>query len=191
MNVSSPAAASTEHALRLPFAALAFGVLLHADRTPLWCSLTALAALGWRFGAGQGRWRLPPTWLRTILTLALVGLVGSLFRSLGGLAAGSALLITMGSLKLLETRTIRDGRILVGTALFLLVAACLDRQGLARVPLYAASTVLSVAALLALGSPAIGASPRRAVLRAGRDLAFALPFAIGHQGVAHQARRPM
>ena len=178
MTVAAPAPASTERALRLPFAALAFGVLLHADRMPLWCSLTALAALIWRLGAGQTRWRLPPIWLRTILTLALVVLVGSLFRSLGGLTAGSALLITMGSLKLLETRTVRDGRILVGTALFLLVAACLDRQGLARLPLYAASTVLSVAALLALGSSAIGASPRLAVLRAGRDLAFALPFAI-------------
>ena len=43
-----------------------------------------------RLGAGRGHWRLPVAWLRTGVTLALVVLVASLFRSLGGLTAGSA-----------------------------------------------------------------------------------------------------
>ena len=79
-------------------------------------------------GAGAGR---PALALRALLALALVVLVLARFRTLNGLAAGTTLLILMAGLKLLETRTRRDYFVLVGTGLFLLLAACLDRQDLA------------------------------------------------------------
>ena len=113
-------------------AALGGGVLLHADRVPAWAALLALGLLLWRVAsARRGRWA-PALALRALLALALVVLVLARFRTLNGLAAGTTLLILMAGLKLLETRTRRDYFVLVGTGLFLLLAACLDRQDLLR-----------------------------------------------------------
>lgn len=177
MSHAAPAPPRTERSLQLAYAAVAVAVLLHVDHTPLWCSLTAAGALGWRWAAARGLCALPSVLLRTALTIVLGLLTLGLFRSVGGLGAGSALLMTMAALKLLETRTARDGRVLIAAALFLLVAACLDRQALTRLPLYAVSVCVSCAAGIALGSPA--ATAGLALRAAARSLAFALPFAIG------------
>ena len=66
------------------------------------------------------------------LRVVLVALVVMRYHTLNGLAAGSALLMLMAAMKLLETRTRRDQFVIVGAGLFLLLAACLDRQALAR-----------------------------------------------------------
>ena len=65
---------------------------------------------------------------------------------------------------------------MVGAALFLLLAACLDRQDLVRAPLYAAEAWLCCAALAIVASPSVGGS---AALRlAGRALLLAVPLAV-------------
>ena len=69
------------------------------------------------------------------------------FRTLNGLTAGTALLILMGAIKLLETRAQRDHYIIIGAGLFLLLAACLDRQNLLRSPLYVLHAWVCCAAL--------------------------------------------
>ncbi len=156
-------------------AALGGGVLLHADRVPAWTALLALALILWRVvGARRGRWA-PGLALRALLALALVVLVLVRFRTLNGLAAGTTLLILMAGLKLLETRTRRDTFVLVGTALFLLLAACLDRQDLGRVPLYALEAWVCCAALAVIGAQAL--APRAALALAGRALLLAAPLA--------------
>ena len=82
----------------------------------------------------------------------------------------------MAALKLLETRGTRDQLVLTGTGLFLLLAACLDRQDLARAPLYALQAWLCCAAIAAIATPAL---PARAALRlAARALLLALPLAL-------------
>jgi hypothetical protein len=58
------------------------------------------------------------------------------FRTLNGLAAGTALLLVMGALKLMESRSRRDDGIVTGVALFMVLASALAAQSLARVPLY-------------------------------------------------------
>ena len=63
--------------------------------------------------------------------LLVVAVVAS-FRTLNGLAAGTALLVVMGALKLLESRSRRDDGIVIGVALFLLLAAALATQSLVR-----------------------------------------------------------
>ncbi|HYM26827.1 MAG TPA: DUF3488 and transglutaminase-like domain-containing protein [Steroidobacteraceae bacterium] len=156
-------------------AALGGGVLLHADRVPTWTALLALGLLLWRVaGARRGRWA-PGLALRALLALALVVLVLARFRTLNGLAAGTTLLILMAGLKLLETRTRRDYFVLVGTGLFLLLAACLDRQDLARVPLYALEAWVCCAALAVIGAQAL--APRAALALARRALLLAAPLA--------------
>ena len=110
---------------------------------------------------------MPARLIRILLTLALLILVYSQFRTLNGLNAGTALLVVMGSIKLLETRTRRDRAIVVATALFLLLAAMLDRQSLLRAPLYLAHTWLCCTALAFNAHDGNGMSSRGA-LRTGR-----------------------
>ena len=76
----------------------------------------------------------------------LVGAVFVRFHTLNGLNPGTALLVMMASVKLLETFTQRDQYIVLGGSLFLLLAACLDRQGLLRTPLYLLEAWLCCAA---------------------------------------------
>jgi len=157
-------------------AALAGGVLLHLDRVPPWAALTCLGLITWRLTlARRGRW-LPGGIARALLALGMAGVVLVRFHTLNGLAAGTTLLLLMAALKLLETRQVRDEAVLVGAAFFLLLAACLDRQQLARAPLYLAQGWLCCAALAVLAAPAL--SVRRALLLAARALLFAAPLAL-------------
>jgi hypothetical protein len=111
--------------------------LLHADRAPPWCVAAAAAAILWHLLHFTGRLALPGRWARYgLIALLLAGVLMS-FGTLNGLAAGVALLMTMGGLKLLEVRGPRDAVVITTVALILVLAAGLDRQDLWRVPLYA------------------------------------------------------
>jgi transglutaminase-like putative cysteine protease len=166
------------------------GVLLSVDRVPSWVPVAALIFVGWRLMAAARPMRLPGAVTRTLLALLLVASVAVRFHTLNGLSAGTALLILMGSVKLLETRAQRDQFIVVAAAMFLLLAACLDRQGLVRAPLYLFQAWLCCAALAVVAyaptaSPAAlvpgfnnGFDNRAAVVLAGRSLLFALPLAV-------------
>ncbi len=173
-----PAVGQADRALVLPALAYAGAVLLHVDRAPLWCTAVALLALLWRAAAALRATRLPTRWLRIAITLTLTLVTFGAFRTLNGLAAGSALLLVMGAVKLLESRARRDGLIIAGVALFLLAAACLDRQSLPRLPLYALQTWLACAALTALGGSAATLPAGAALRAAGKSLLLALPFAL-------------
>ncbi len=172
----SESAQQDARALSFVCAAFAGGVLLNIDRMPAWAGATALLLVAWRlWTAGRRTW-LPPAWLRALLALLVTGIVLARFHTLNGLTAGTTLLILMAALKLLETQRPRDQVVLIGAGLFLLLAACLDRQSLLRTPLYALQTWLCCAALAAVGSPAL---PARASARmALRALLIAAPLAI-------------
>lgn len=163
--------------VRLLLAALATGVALHADRSPLWCVLVAAVALCWRWLNMGGHVALPPAILRAALTLILLLGWFASFRSFGGLAAGSALLILMASAKLLETRSRRDAVITAFTILVLVLAAALDRQSLARLPLYLGTSWLALAVIMASGADGASRSARLALRTAGRTALLAIPLA--------------
>jgi len=157
-------------------AALAGGVALHIDRVPLWISVAALLLLVWRLAAERAPVPLPGRVVRALLALAMALGVLARFHTLNGLSAGTSLLILVSALKLLETQRQRDRLVVVGAGLFLLLAACLDRQSLARVPLYALETWLCCAALGAVATPGLpGASALRL---SARTLLFAVPLAL-------------
>lgn len=153
-------------------------VLLHVDRLPAWVNLVALACLSWRYALDGMHRRLPGAWLRAALAIALLLAVVAQFRSFSGLAAGSALLTCMASMKLLETRTRRDALIIIATSLFLMLAACLDRQQLLRAPLYVAETWLACATLAVLSAPQRRWRPWPALALAGRTLLLAVPVTL-------------
>jgi transglutaminase-like putative cysteine protease len=169
-------------------AASAAALLLHAAQVPAWITLSALGLVGWRLAALTGAVRLPGGIVRITLGLALVAAVFAQFQTLNGLLPGTAMLMLMATIKLLETRTRRDQYVVIGGALFLLLAACLADQALAWTPLYAAQALLCCSALAVVGyAPAsneerFAVRPalrmREAIALAGRTLLFAIPLAI-------------
>ncbi len=166
-------------ALNLILAAFLGGALLNLHHLAIWALPVALIAALWRWraAAAGGRW-LPGRLLRygalVGLTLAVLGT----FRTLNGVAAGATLLTAMGALKVLEAARPRDFAFLVGAALFLLLAACLDAQALWRLPLYGLDLWVCCAALLALARGASPAPMRDALRESGRALLLAAPLAL-------------
>jgi transglutaminase-like putative cysteine protease len=157
-------------------AAFAGGLALHIDRLPAWVSVAAIVLMVWRLAAARARVTLPGMIARTVLAATVVIAVLARFHTLNGLAAGTALLVLMAALKFLETYRRRDRLVLVGAGLFLLLAACLDRQSLARAPLYLSEMWLACAALAVIASD--GFPGRAALALAGRTLLLALPLAV-------------
>jgi hypothetical protein len=177
----------------LAWAATAFGtgVLLHADRLTLWTLAATAACLAWRLMGAAGVVAVPRKPVRIALAMGLMAAVYVQFRTLNGLTAGTALLVVMGAIKLLETHARRDRGIVIGTALFLLVAACLDRQSLIRAPLYLAHAWLCCSAFAVNAHDGRGMSNRTAFALAGRTLLLALPLAWpAPSGPCRSPRRP-
>jgi transglutaminase-like putative cysteine protease len=172
--------------------ALIGSVMLHIDRTPLWGSAIALGLIAWRIIASMRPIRLPGKIPRVVLAFVLVGTVFVRFHTLNGLAAGILLLTLMSAVKLLETHAPRDQYIVVGGSLFLLIAACLERQNLSRTPLYllqawACCGTLAIIAYspkkTVTSAPSGSATPggfgyQAALLLAGRALLYSLPLAL-------------
>src|ERR1700674_4360352 len=171
----TPRAADSEARRPLPWACAAFagGVLLNLDRVPAWTAAAALLLIAWRLSTERTGARLPGTVARALLALVVVAVALLRFHTLNGLAAGTALLMMMSALKLLETRARRHQFVMVGSGLFLLLAACLDRQSLLRVPLYALQAWLCCSALAVVASAGFGG---RAALRLAGGPPL-LPFA--------------
>jgi transglutaminase-like putative cysteine protease len=172
--------------------ALLGSVLLHIDRAPIWVTGVACALIAWRLLAERHPVRLPGKFSRATIALVLVVAVFIRFHTLNGLHAGTLLLLLMSAIKLLETRARRDQFIVVGGSLFLLLAACLERQDLLRIPLYVLQTWLCCGALAIVAYTHDGKPPgatssiehgrgfdsRAALLLAGRALLYSLPLAV-------------
>jgi protein-glutamine gamma-glutamyltransferase len=173
------AAARSSIAAALVFAA---GVLLVAGNAPLWGVAIGLASVAWRvFTLGRARpprRRIGMRFLLGAVTALLVAAVALSFQTLNGLAAGTALLVVMGALKLVESRARRDDAIVIGVALFLLLAAALADQSLWRLPLYllAAWGACTAIALVAHGDSLL--TTRAALRLSARALAMAIPLAL-------------
>jgi len=164
--------------LAWPAAALLSGVLLHVDRAPIWATAAALLCVAWRLAHELWPVRLPGTIAKGGVMLLLLLAVFAQFKTVNGLSAGSALLLVMGSLKLLETHTQRDRNIVIGVSLFLLLAACLDRQSLLRAPLYLIHVWICCAALGVMTRGNVRISTRATAMLAARSLLLALPLAL-------------
>jgi transglutaminase-like putative cysteine protease len=159
-------------------AALVGGMLLHVDRVPLWVSAAAFVCVAWRLAGEIRALRLPGQFAKIGVALMLIAAVVLQFRTLNGLSAGTALLVIMGAIKLLETHSRRDRYVVIGTTVFLLLAACLDRQGLLRAPLYLLEAWLCCTALAVVAQEGGGLTNRAAALMAARSLTLATPLAV-------------
>ncbi len=157
---------------------IAVAVGPHAGAIHPWVIAGLGASVCWRLGAAHRGWQLPGKLLRASLTI--LGSIGVLFtyRRISGLDAGSALLIVMLALKLLETHSTRDRSIVILIACFVLFASFLREQSVASIPQLAAGVVVATLALLQSARPSGLLTPLRALQMSGRLLLHALPLAL-------------
>jgi transglutaminase-like putative cysteine protease len=166
-------------------AALVYGasVLLVVGSAPAWCVALGLGCCAWRILTASGRIARPKPFrgLRFLLgaiTAILVFAVAASFRTLNGLAAGTALLVVMGALKVLEARSRRDDAIVVAVGLFLLLAAALGGQALWRALLYLFVICGACAAFALIAHPGSALTARAALRLSVRALAMSIPLAL-------------
>ncbi|HEY6451832.1 MAG TPA: DUF3488 and transglutaminase-like domain-containing protein [Steroidobacteraceae bacterium] len=165
-------------AQRWTLAGLLGAVLLNLHHAAPWVLPVALAGIAWRLWAAQHPSRLMGRGARLSIVAVLTLAVLVSFRTLNGVAAGASLLVAMAALKLMETRRLRDWRIIIGASVFLVLAACLDAPALWRMPLYATEVWLLCAALYALGAAHNVPAAATLLRTAGRSLLLALPLAL-------------
>lgn len=176
----SAASSRSQLAATLVFAA---SVLLVVMQAPLWCVGIALAAATWRVLVALGRVRplvigRGGKFFFGALTAFFVISVLVSFRTLNGLAAGTALLTLMGALKLIESKSRRDDAIVIGVSLFMLLAAALFSQAMWRVPLYLLGLWGAGAAMALIAHPDSLLTTRAALRLAARALLMAVPLGI-------------
>lgn len=163
--------------------AFASSVAISAGNVPAWCLLIGFTAVPWRILIASGRVTAPRAlpgvrFVLGAITAILVVAVAMRFQTLNGLGAGTALLVVMGALKLFESRTRRDDAIVLGVALFLLLAAALAGQSLWRVVVYLLALwgICAAMALVAHRDSLLTAGV--ALKLAARALAMSIPLAL-------------
>ena len=145
---------------------------------PWLVSVFLAASLLWRWLVTTRHWPLPPRWLKLLLALVAAFGVLAAFRTWNGLAAGSALLVTMAALKLTETRDRRDLGVLFFLAAFLTYAAVLT-SGAPTTTLLALGTLwLALAALVARARPPGSTGELPLLRQTGRTLLYGLPITV-------------
>jgi protein-glutamine gamma-glutamyltransferase len=159
-------------------AALALSVLPHAAHIKSWIMLLAAGAAALRLAIEIRHWQLPPKWLRAVL--AFVALLAVLldYQTINGIDAGTALLVLMAGMKLLETRTVRDLTVIVFLSYFALFAAFLYNQSLLRLPYMLVTAWLLTITLMRIHQTTSAMSVREAIGITGKMFLQAVPLAI-------------
>jgi protein-glutamine gamma-glutamyltransferase len=143
-----------------------------------WIPALLLAAIAWRLGVAFFDW--PPASRFVRLPLSLIAFLSVLFqyRTLNGVEAGSALLVVMIAMKVLESRSQRDQLVLIMICYFLMFAGLLADRG----PLTAAYTVvlvwLTTVAMIQIGRRGELLPYRATGLFSGRLLLHAMPVMV-------------
>ncbi len=159
-------------------AALGVATAAHVEYLPAWITALLVVIGTWRWLAARRSWPLPPKWLRVMIAVAAALVVLGTYRTLNGIEAGTALLVLMAGVKLLETRGARDLTVIVFIAWFLLYAALLRDQRLPQLPFLLAGAVLATTALMRVHAGVAGDPWRPALRRTAVLLLQALPLAL-------------
>jgi transglutaminase-like putative cysteine protease len=149
----------------LPFTLLCATVLCvlaaHAPHMPAWYTavLAAIVAARWRQRRGR-RGRIS-AWLRIALLVAVPAAVVAVYGTPFGREPGAAIVCGLLVVKLLESERVRDGRMAIGFACFILMSALLFDQALAFTIIVGLMLLPALATLRALepGLPETGWLP--------------------------------
>ena len=130
--------------------ALALVAAPHAERLPVWLSALAAALCAWRLYLARMRLALPARWLLIFVVASGAAAIFLEHRTLFGRDAGVALLVLMISLKLMETRTQRDGMVLAFIGYFLVITNFFYTQSILTALYLLACVWLITAAMIGL-----------------------------------------
>ena len=143
-----------------------------------WIVALILGITTWRLFAEQRRWSLPSGWLRIPLTLIGFIAVVWTYRRISGVEAGTALLLAMVGLKLLEIRAKRDQAIVALICFFLLFAAFLREQAIWSVGILLLGMTFTICALRQASIHGRAFPPRRTLMHAVTLMAQAIPLML-------------
>lgn len=166
----------------LPFTLLCVTVLCvlaaHAAHLPAWYTATLAAILAARWWHRRRRRQRVAAWLRIAMLLAVLATAIAVYGTVLGREPGAAIVCGLLVLKVLESESVRDARMAVGFACFILMSALLFDQSLAFTILVGLMLLPALATLRALqpGLPESGWLP---AFRTGAVLlAASLPAAL-------------
>lgn len=157
--------------------ALGFAVAPHVQYLPVWVTVTSVVCAALRWQIEKRRWRLPPAWVRIVLSLVcFVGVLAS-YESVSGVGPGSALLAVMAALKMLETKERRDQFVLLFICIFLIMSSLLREQYLWSLPYLLAGVLVTMTAWLRM-SDNRPVRVSQSFATGGRLLMYAAPIAL-------------
>lgn len=165
--------------IRLNWVLIALTVMLlpHVLHLPVWVTLATLGICAWRLGSAYRNWPLFSRNARIVFALfAFLGVYIS-YHTLNGPDAGTALLIVLAALKLMEAKGLRDYFLLMVIALFVGIANFLHDQSIPLALYMVPALWIAVTALLNVAHPDPDRLIRQSARTAARLLLPALPIA--------------
>ncbi len=157
--------------------ALAFSILPHVQFLPVWVTVIFIGCSAWRLQVERRRWRLPPAWLRIVVSLLCFSGVLASYESVSGVGPGSALLAVMAALKMMETKRRRDQFVLLFISIFLIMSSLLREQYLWSLPYLVAGVLFTMTAWLRM-SNARPVPLTQSVRTSARLVLYAAPLTI-------------
>lgn len=159
-------------------ASLAMVAAPHVERLPWWVTTLAVMLLLWRLHLARSRLPLPRKWLLLCVVAGAAAGIYLHYRTLFGRDAGVTLLIVMLALKTLETRSQRDGILLIFLGYFIVITNFLYSQTIATA-LYMLVCVWVITATM-IGLHYTGTHPgyRHQLRHAGLLLAQSAPLML-------------
>jgi transglutaminase-like putative cysteine protease len=152
-------------------------IVPHIPRLPLWMPPLVLLLFSWRLLAILNEKWLPRKWiLFVIVAIAALGTVLH-YRTLFGKTAGTAILICLLALKLLESRKQRDFMLIIALSFFIIVTHFLFSQTIPTALYMLFTVVLLVTSLITLNQQHALALQQRVKL-AVRMVVLALPLML-------------
>lgn len=172
---SAPVEPLTAQALIWLLAALVLAVAPHARELPIWLIALFAGVSGWRGYIVIRNRSLPPRWALLILAVAAGAGVLLEYRTLLGRDAGVALLTAMTACKLMETRSLRDGVVVVLLGYLLVMSTLLYSQDIPMVAYLLIVIVVMLAAQVLIHRQHSGLSTPTLLRMSGRMVLLAIP----------------
>jgi len=175
---SPPVELLTTAAMGWLLTALALAVAPQTSELPMWLTVLFAALVGWRGFLLFRDQALPPRWLLLIVALLAGAGVVIDYRTLFGRDAGVALLTAMTACKLLETRALRDGVVLVFLGYLLVMSNLLYSQEIPRVVYLLAVIIVMLTAQVLIHRQHTGLTALAPLRLTGRMVVLAVPVML-------------